>query len=327
MLYPATVTVADDSSMVLHLGLAIESFDNTDIVLVYHGRNQPIGGAAMSIDPMWSADGVTLAMEGLQSTPSTSIREYLSLDCERCDVYKSHWQIDGFPQSIVHFSPIGGQFTGLAQNELIGLTGETRGANITISPGRPILDSNLAQEMSISMVGEALGAAGVIISAGGFFALDSNLTREMSVSAADVAVSPSGEEALVGFWPHGNRYLTPQTPVAERIGELILEEQGHEGLLLDRKQQAEWLKQVMASYWDIHLPQPFIGFDLDEGLFIASWQSDSECNTLTIDAKERKAWYDPWPASESDNPMPGELDLETEEAWDRLRSALTTTRP
>ena len=131
----------------------------------------------------------------------------------------------------------------------------------------------------------------------------------------------------ISSWRHRSRYLTPETPVAERIDELILEEHGHEDLLLDRQQQAEWLKQVMASHWSPPLPQPFIGFDLDDGLFIASWQSDSECNTLTIDAKEHKGWYDPWPASESDNPMPGEIDLETEEAWERLRSALTITRP
>ena len=124
-----------------------------------------------------------------------------------------------------------------------------------------------------------------------------------------------------------SRYLAPETSVAERIDELILEEQGREGVLLARQQQAEWLKGAMASHWGAHLPQPFIGFDLDEGLFIASWQSDSECNTLTIDAGERKGWYDPWPAGEDDNPMQEAIDLDTEEAWQRLRTALTTTRP
>ena len=359
MLHPGTVHVADDSPMALHLGRSIESFDNTDVVLVYQGRNQLIGGAAMSIDPTWSSDGVTLMMEGLRSTPSTGIKEYLSVDCERSDVYKSHWRIDGSPQPNVDFTPIGGQFTGLAHNPLIGLTGETGGAIITISPGRrPILGSHMTQEMSISMVGEslgvagvtispdgffaqspdltqemiisvvgeALGAAGVIISTGGFFALGANSIQEMGISDADLAVWPSGGEEQVDFWVHENRYLTPLTPVAARIGELILEEQGHEDLLLDRQQQAEWLKRIMAFYWGTHSPQPFIGFDLDDGLFILSWQSDNECNTLTIDAKERKGWYDPWPVSEYDNPVPGEIDLETEEAWDRLRSALTTTR-
>ena len=92
------------------------------------------------------------------------------------------------------------------------------------------------------------------------------------------------------------------------------------------KTKALWLKQAMASYWAPHLPQPFIGFDLGDGLFVASWQSDSECNTLTIDAKDRRGWYDPWPATEADNPMPEEVDLEAEETWERLRSALMTIR-
>ena len=126
---------------------------------------------------------------------------------------------------------------------------------------------------------------------------------------------------------HRSRYLSPQTRVSERIAELILEEHGEEDLLLHRQQQADWLKRIMASQWTANLPQPFIGFDLEEGLFIASWQSDTECNTLTIDANAHKGWYDSWPADEDDNPLPGELDLDTEEAWQRLRSALTTTRP
>ena len=126
---------------------------------------------------------------------------------------------------------------------------------------------------------------------------------------------------------HPARYLSPQTPVAERIDQLILEDQGNEELLLDRREQAEWLKQAMASHWGFHLPQPFIGFDSDEGLFIASWQSDNECNTLAIDSKEHKGWYDPWPADECDNPIPEEIDLDTEDAWERLRTALTTISP
>ena len=148
--------------------------------------------------------------------------------------------------------------------------------------------------------------------------------KRLLSSIADVLPVSKKESAV--FLPSWSRYLAPQTPVAERIDELILEEQGDEALLLDRKKQAEWLKQVMASHWGIRLPQPFIGFELDDGLFIASWQSANECNTLTIDAKERKGWYDPWPANEGDNPMPWEIDLETEEAWELLRSALTATR-
>ena len=123
-----------------------------------------------------------------------------------------------------------------------------------------------------------------------------------------------------------SRYFVPLTPVAERIDELILEEQGDEGLLLDRREQAEWLKQVLASYWRLDLPQPYMGFDLDEGVFVASWQSDDECNTLTIDAKERIGWYYAWPSGERGNPMPGDIDLDMEEAWERLWIALTTGR-
>ena len=144
-------------------------------------------------------------------------------------------------------------------------------------------------------------------------------------SAGGVALSTSKERTIVEC--SRSRYLAPETPVAERINELILAEQGREDVLLDRQQQAEWLKQAMASRWGAHLPQPFIGFDLDDGLFIASWQSDCECNTLTIDARERKGWYDPWPAGADDNPIPEEIDLDTEEAWQRLRTALTTIRP
>ena len=123
------------------------------------------------------------------------------------------------------------------------------------------------------------------------------------------------------------RYHAPVTSAAERIDELILEEQSSEDVLLARQQQSEWLKRVMGSYWAADLPQPFIGFDPDEGLFIASWQSDSECNTLTIDAGERKGWYHTWPADEGDNPIPEEIDLDTGEAWQRVRTALTTIRP
>ena len=135
----------------------------------------------------------------------------------------------------------------------------------------------------------------------------------------------SGTVAILSPSHHG-RYVAPLTSVSERIDELILEEQGNEELLRERQNQALWLKQVMTSHWVAPLPQPFIGFDLDDGFFIASWQSDSECNTLTIDAKKRIGWYDPWPATENDNPMPEEVDLEAKGTWQRLRSALMTIR-
>ena len=137
---------------------------------------------------------------------------------------------------------------------------------------------------------------------------------------------PLSNKENVDLLPSYIRYLAPHTPVAERIDALILDEQGNEELLRNRQNQALWLKQVMASHWAPPLPQPFIGFDLEDGLFTASWQSDSECNTLMIDANEHTAWYDPWPATDSDNPIPGEIDLDTEDAWEHLRTALTTTQ-
>ena len=82
----------------------------------------------------------------------------------------------------------------------------------------------------------------------------------------------------------------------------------------------------MATHWGNDLPQPFIGFDLAEGLFILEWQSDTECNTLTVDAENRKGWYDPWHSGAIDIVLDTELDLDSEEGWERLRSALTITQ-
>ena len=159
----------------------------------------------------------------------------------------------------------------------------------------------------------------------------SNSPQSIADSQPSVSISlehspiNSGTVGVISL-SHQGRYLAPLTPVSERLDELILEEQGDEDLLLDRQQQVTWLKQAMAQHWGIHLPQPFIGFDLEDGFFIASWQSDNECNTLTIDARQRIGWYDPWPASEDLNPMPEEVDLEAKETWERLRSALMTIR-
>lgn len=120
------------------------------------------------------------------------------------------------------------------------------------------------------------------------------------------------------------RFVQPDTPVAERIDRLLLslphEQQLH------RHDQARWLKQAIALYWGNNLPQPFIGFDLDEGMFIVEWQSDIECNTLTVDAENRIGWYDPWPPCQNDPELPAELYLDSEEGWERLRCALTTTQ-
>ena len=151
---------------------------------------------------------------------------------------------------------------------------------------------------------------------------------EQRISEAIKEVLSSRKETIYSPYLSAdpNKYLTPKTPVSRRIEQLILEEDGNEELFLDRQQQAKWLKQIMAAHWALHLPQPFIGFDLEEGFFVASWQSDTECNTLTIDAKEYKGWYEPWPIEEADNPLPDEIDLTTEAAWVRLRTALTTTQ-
>ena len=116
-----------------------------------------------------------------------------------------------------------------------------------------------------------------------------------------------------------DRFTQPETPVSDRIDELMAYCVGHEG-------QTEWLKLTLETRWGKELPQPFIGFDEEEGAFVAEWQSDTECNTLVIDAGNRQGRYHSWP-----NATAGELgqalDLDTEEAWQLLRSALTATRP
>lgn len=125
----------------------------------------------------------------------------------------------------------------------------------------------------------------------------------------------------------GSRFIRPRTAVAERIDQLLLNGPHEQQLRQRRLDQARWLKRVMALHWGNDLPQPFIGFDLDEGMFIMEWQSDTECNTLTVDAERHKAWYDPWPAGQADPVSVTELDLDSEEGWECLRSALTTTQP
>ena len=123
------------------------------------------------------------------------------------------------------------------------------------------------------------------------------------------------------------RFVQPTTTVAERIDQLLLSRPHEQRLGRRRRDQAQWLKQAMALYWGNNLPQPFIGFDLDEGMFIVEWQSDTECNTLTVDAEKRIGWYDPWPSGQIDPVLATELNLDSEEGWERLRCALTTTQP
>ena len=123
------------------------------------------------------------------------------------------------------------------------------------------------------------------------------------------------------------RFLQPQTAVEERIDQLVLTEANDRELQRHREKQANWLKSAMAIHWKADLPQPFVGFDLEEGLFIAEWQSDTECNTLTIDAASGKGRYDPWPGDVAEAILTEEIDLNTEEGWECLRNVLTGTRP
>ena len=113
-----------------------------------------------------------------------------------------------------------------------------------------------------------------------------------------------------------DRFLAPDTAPTDRIDQLALVEPG----------QAAWLKRALEIHWPAHLPQPFIGYDSEAGAFVAEWQSEAACNTLTIDAENHRGWYEPWPAREHAD-LPEELDLDTEEAWRLLSKALMTTRP
>ena len=116
----------------------------------------------------------------------------------------------------------------------------------------------------------------------------------------------------------GKRFISPVTPVNERIDQLTIH-------CPDQEQQAHWLKKTLETHWAGDLPQPFIGFDEEECAFVAEWQSDTECNTLVIDGSNHQGWYQPWPET-ADGNLEGALDLDTEEAWQLLRTALTTTR-
>ena len=124
----------------------------------------------------------------------------------------------------------------------------------------------------------------------------------------------------------GDRFIEPGTPAADRIDQLTLAEHGQEHLLPLRTSHADWLKHALALHWSTDLPQPFIGYDTEDGTFVAEWQSETECNTLTVDAENHRGWYDPWTEGDAEG-FTEELDLDTEEAWQLLRNALTATRP
>ena len=116
----------------------------------------------------------------------------------------------------------------------------------------------------------------------------------------------------------GTRFTPPVTTVSERIDQLTIYSP-------DQRQQALWLKKTLEANWAGDLPQPFIGFDEEERAFVAEWQSNTECNTLVIDANKHRGWYHPWPDPVAGK-LAGALDLDTENAWQLLKTALTTTR-
>ena len=118
------------------------------------------------------------------------------------------------------------------------------------------------------------------------------------------------------------QYYVPQTPVDDRIDQLVLAEPNRPELLAHRRCQAAWLKRIMTACWPPPRLQPFIGFDREDGYFIASWQSDTECHTLTIDAEKRLGWFEPWPEGPEGNPLPGAIRLDAPEAWEQLAEAL-----
>ena len=117
----------------------------------------------------------------------------------------------------------------------------------------------------------------------------------------------------------GGRFTPPVTPVSERIDQLTL-------YCPEQQDQAQWLKRTLEAHWSRDLPQPFIGFDEEESAFVAEWQSDTECNTLVIDARNHQGWFHPWPDPAA-RKLAEVLNLDTEQAWQLLRTALTATRP
>lgn len=130
----------------------------------------------------------------------------------------------------------------------------------------------------------------------------------------------SNEVVSKAGWPkgtaqHSERFIPPETPVSQRIDQVA-------AYCTGKNHQAEWLKQILEERWMPELPQPFVGFDDDEDAFVLEWHSDTECNTLYINADNHSGTYCRWPDGTSDEPLE-ELNLDTEEAWLFLQSALT----
>ena len=113
------------------------------------------------------------------------------------------------------------------------------------------------------------------------------------------------------------RFVSPITPVDERIDQVA-------AYCTNKQHQAEWLKRTLHEHWKGEMPQPFVGFDEEQGAFVLVWQSDTECNTLYIDADNHSGTYCPWPDNASDEPLE-ELNLNTDKAWLFLQNALTGT--
>ena len=113
------------------------------------------------------------------------------------------------------------------------------------------------------------------------------------------------------------RFVSPDTEPTHRIDELIPSSP-------EWAKQTGWLKATLTKHWPSHLPQPFIGFDDAEDAFVLQWHSHDECNVLTVNAHTHRGSYDPWP-EKTQNPALDELDLDSETAWQRLKTALTTT--
>lgn len=118
--------------------------------------------------------------------------------------------------------------------------------------------------------------------------------------------------------PAPGRFVPPDTPPTQRIDELIPSSP-------EWAKQTCWLKATLSKHWPGPLPQPFIGFDDAEDAFVLQWHSHDECNVLTVNARTHRGTYDPWPEKPSDDDL-DDLNLDSEKAWQRLKTALTTTR-
>ena len=111
-----------------------------------------------------------------------------------------------------------------------------------------------------------------------------------------------------------NGFHAPDTPVGERIEQLELDP--------PRPREKQWLKQTLATRWPEDLPQPFMGFDEDEGAFTLVWESDSRYNTLNVHAGRMTGTYCPWPSNNTEESLE-DLDLNTGEAWLFLKDDIT----